>query len=70
MFIVIDKGRITKFKEKLDWCKECFGPGVEVVGPTQASLYRWSYEFVGFGLRQIFFRDKADYVFYTLKYST
>jgi len=69
MNIAIVKGPIKNFKEQIAWCKEQFGPGVEVVGPTQAELYRWSYEIIGFGLRQIFFTNDLDYSFYVLRWS-
>jgi hypothetical protein len=69
MNIVIVKGLPKKFNEQLNWCKENFGLGKEVIGPTQAGLHRWSYELIGFGLRQLYFRDDSDYTLYLLRWS-
>jgi len=69
MNTVILFGKNDEFKIKINWCKEYFGPGPEVVGPTQAEIYRWSYEIIGFGLKQIYFTDEQDYFLYLLKWT-
>ena len=69
MHNVIFKGFKKDFQERIKWCEQMFGPTVEVVGPTQASLYRWSYEIIGMGMKQLYFNNDKDFTLYLLKWS-
>lgn len=69
MHIIISRLTDRNFLEQIQWCAEHFGPGLEVVSPIQAELHRWSYEIIGFGIKQIYFATDEDYTFFSLRWS-
>lgn len=62
--------RDKTFQKRLDWCRDTFGLGREVHSVIQAERYRWSYEFIGFGIVSIHFQDENDYLFYLLRWGS
>lgn len=66
--VVIKFSDYSNFDQMLDWCEKQFGGRKEIHGVYQAEMYRWCYEIIGFGLKQIYFRDERDYLFFILKW--
>jgi hypothetical protein len=54
--------------QQVSWCTQNLGPGGIVHSVTQAELYRWSHEIIGFGMHQLHFRDETDYLVYVLRW--